>query len=99
MQTIKSKVNLVWFRNDLRVGDNEVLFEACEDNAKVIGVYCIEPSWFQEGKFGFKKMEKFRAKFLLESLTDLKKNLDKFNIDLLVYFQSAKDTIPSICSE
>lgn len=99
MQKIKSKVNLIWFRNDLRVRDNEVLREACEDDANVIGVYCIEPSWFQRGRFGFKKMEKFRAKFLLESLTDLKDNLSKLNIDLLVHFESAKDVIPSICVE
>ena len=99
MQKIKSKVNLIWFRNDLRVRDNEVLREACEDDANVIGVYCIEPSWFQRGRFGFKKMEKFRAKFLLESLTDLKDNLSKLNIDLLVHFESAKDVIPSICAE
>lgn len=99
MQKIKSKVNLIWFRNDLRVRDNEVLREACEDDANVIGVYCIEPSWFQRGRFGFKKMEKFRAKFLLESLTDLKVNLSKLNIDLLVHFESAKDVIPSICAE
>ena len=44
MQKIKSKVNLIWFRNNLRVRDNEVLREACEDDANVIGVYCIEPS-------------------------------------------------------
>ena len=99
MQKIKSKVNLIWFRNNLRVRDNEVLREACEDDANVIGVYCIEPSWFQRGRFGFKKMEKFRAKFLLESLTDLKDNLSKLNIDLLVHFESAKDVIPSICAE
>ena len=99
MQKIKSKVNLIWFRNNLRVRDNEVLREACEDDANVIGVYCIEPSWFHRGRFGFKKMEKFRAKFLLESLTDLKDNLSKLNIDLLVHFESAKNVIPSICAE
>ena len=99
MQTIIGNVNLIWFRNDLRMRDNQVLLEACKDDANVIGVYCIEPSWFQRGRFGFKKMEKFRAKFLLESLTDLKDNLSKLNIDLLVYFQSVKDVIPSICSK
>lgn len=96
MQEIKD-VNLIWFRNDLRVSDNVVLAQACKKAGKVIGVYCIEPQWFQEGKFGFKKMEKFRAKFLLESLTNLKANLLQLNIELLVYFESAENILPEIC--
>lgn len=34
--------NLVWFRNDLRVTDNHSLKKACDNDGKVIGVYCFD---------------------------------------------------------
>ena len=80
MQKTKNKTNLVWFKNDLRTEDNEVLYNACRGNDRVIGIYCLDPRHFKTSQFGFLKTEKFRAQFLLESLTDLKSNLFKLNI-------------------
>lgn len=76
--------SIVWFRNDLRIEDNNSLSEACKSSEFVIGVYFLAPEAFEAGEFGFKKTEKFRAKFLLESLQELRDNLKKLNISLLV---------------
>lgn len=76
--------SIVWFRNDLRIADNKSLSVACKNSELVIGVYFIDPEKFEIGKFGFKKTEKFRAKFLLESLQELRDNLGKLNISLLI---------------
>jgi len=76
---------LVWFKNDLRTLDNQSLSLATELCTKVIGVYCLDPKLFQNNKYGFKKIDKFRAKFLIESLQELKYNLSKYNIPLFVY--------------
>ncbi|MGM1055134.1 MAG: DASH family cryptochrome [Bacteroidota bacterium] len=76
--------SIVWFRNDLRIEDNKSLSEACKSSDLVIGVYFLDPEAFEIGKFGFKKTEKFRAKFLLETLQELRGNLKKLNISLLV---------------
>ncbi len=92
--------NLVWFRNDLRVEDNQSLSQACaDDNTMVIGVYCFDPRQFDYGSFGFKKTEKYRANFLIESVIDLKNNLEKLNIPLFVYHQRPEDIIPTLVSE
>jgi len=91
------KVNLVWFRNDLRTIDNNVLAEACTNGEKVIGVYCFDPRQFQVNAYGFKKTEKYRAKFLIETIHDLKTQLETFNIDLLVYHERPEVVIPEIC--
>tara|TARA_R110002051_G_scaffold12090_4_gene42986 strand:- start:4692 stop:5993 length:1302 start_codon:yes stop_codon:yes gene_type:complete len=92
--------NLVWFRNDLRTSDNQSLFKACADkDNNVIGVYCFDPRHYDVGPFGFKKTEKYRAKFLMESVTDLKKNLKKLNIPLFVYHQRPEEVIPSLVSD
>ena len=95
----KKQKGLVWFRNDLRVNDNESLTNAANENETVIAVYCFDPRHYEETKFGFKKTEKFRAKFLIESVTTLKENLEKLNITLLVYQQKPEDSIPEIIAQ
>ena len=90
--------NLVWFGNNLRTQDNNSLFEACKKTGKTIGVYCIDPRYFENNKYGFKKTEKFRAKFLLETIQDLRKNLSNLNISLLVYLDKPENVFPQIVS-
>ena len=91
--------NLVWFRNDLRTQDNQSLFQACKKTGKTIGVYCIDPRQFEMTKHGFKKTEKFRAKFLLETLRELKNNLENLNIALFVFFENPENAIPKLVAE
>ena len=91
--------NLVWFRNDLRVQDNNSLFEACKKAEKVIGVYCLDPRQFELNKHGFKKTEKFRAKFLLETLRDLKNNLEDLNIPLYIFHDIPENVLPNLIKE
>jgi deoxyribodipyrimidine photo-lyase len=95
----KKQKGLVWFRNDLRVHDNESLSNAIKENDSVIAVYCFDPRLFENTRFGFKKTEKFRTKFLIESVTALKQNLEKLNIPLLVYHQKPEDSIPEIVAQ
>lgn len=95
----KKQKGLVWFRNDLRVHDNESLTNAIDENDTVIAVYCFDLRHFEQTGFGFKKTEKFRAKFLIESVTTLKQNLEKLNIPLLVYHQKPEDCIPEIIAQ
>jgi deoxyribodipyrimidine photo-lyase len=90
----KKQKGLVWFRNDLRVQDNESLKNAIDTNETVVAVYFFDPRQFEETQFGFKKTEKFRAKFLIESVVALRRNLEKLNISLLVYHQKPEDVLP-----
>ena len=89
--------NLIWFRNDLRTIDNAVLSEATKNGSKVFGVYCFDPKQFEIDAFGFKKTEKYRTKFLIETVENLKAQLSNLNIDLLVYHEHPEEIIPSIC--
>lgn len=91
--------NLVWFRNDLRVNDNQSLFEACKNSGKTIGIYCFDPRHFAETKYGFKKTENYRAKFLLETISELKENLLQKNISLLIYFDKPENVFEKVVSE
>jgi len=98
MQKTENNTSLVWFRNDLRTIDNTVLSEATKSGKRVVGLYCFDPKYFKDNKYGFKTTEKFRAKFLLETISDLKVQLEKLNIDLLVHKAAPEDIISEIVS-
>lgn len=91
--------NLVWFINNLRVEDNLALTEACKNSGKTIAVYCFDPRHFAVTKYGFKKTERFRAKFLIETVEELRENLLTKNISLLVYFEKPENIIPALVEE
>ena len=88
--------NLVWFRSNLRVEDNTSLSKAIRDSSRVIGYINIDPTIFELSDYGFKKTEKFRTKFLLESIQDLKKQLNDINISLIITNQDFESSINSI---
>lgn len=75
---------IVWFKNDLRLHDNETLVRAVEQNDEVIPVYCFDDAQFKMTNFGCKKTGNFRATFLFESLLDLDKNLREIGSGLIV---------------
>ena len=92
----KQKTGLVWFRNDLRVGDNQSLLKARAENDRLIGVYCFDPRHFAYTELGFRKTEKYRAQFLLDSVSQLRQELEKLNISLLVYHEKPEKVIPNL---
>ncbi len=91
MQQKQEKTGVIWFRNNLRTHDNVSLFKAIHNHEKVIAVYFFDPKYFEIDNFGFKKTEKFRAKFLIETVIALEKNLKKLNITLLTYFENPEE--------
>ena len=97
MQEKQNNTGLIWFRNNLRTKDNASLEKAVENCNKIIAVYCFDPKLFKIDKFGFQKTAKFRAQFLIETITDLKENLANLNVTLLTYFESPENKIHEIC--
>ncbi|MGK0324925.1 MAG: deoxyribodipyrimidine photo-lyase [Polaribacter sp.] len=97
MQEKQNNTGLIWFRNNLRIIDNASLEKAVENCNKIIAVYCFDPKLFRIDEFGFQKTAKFRAKFLIETITDLKQNLANINVTLLTYFESPENKIHEIC--
>ena len=96
----KQKINsLVWFRNNMRVEDNSSLTKAINNSENVIGFINIDPKNFIYTKYGFKKTEKYRVKFLLETISDLKSQLDKLNISLIITHKDFGQSINEIINQ
>ena len=91
---MKKQRVIVWFRQDLRLHDNEALTDAIKSGEEVIPVYVFDERVFKEKtRFGFKKTENFRAKFIIESVQDLKKSLQKLGSNLIIRIGKPEEEI------
>lgn len=75
---------IYWFRNDLRIEDNEALKKAVEENQEILPVYVFDEGLFKGEQWGIERMGPHRLKFLIESLADLKRQLQGIGGDLLL---------------
>jgi deoxyribodipyrimidine photo-lyase len=76
---------IVWFRQDLRLHDNEALTTALRMAEEVVPVYIFDERVFLgETRFGLPKTGRHRARFILESVTDLQANIQSLGGKLLV---------------
>jgi deoxyribodipyrimidine photo-lyase len=81
-----TKRGIMWFRQDLRLHDNEALVEALSHTDEIIPVYVFDERQFEGNTalFKFRKTGKFRAKFIIESVRDLRARLRARGSDLIV---------------
>ena len=91
---MKQKRAIVWFRSDLRLHDNEAVQEALRSAEETLFVYIFDERIFKgKTKFGFPKTGKFRAQFILESVEDLRQNLQKRGADLIIRVGKPEDIL------
>ncbi len=91
--------SVVWFRNDLRLHDNETLSTALSDSTTVLPVYCFDPRQFGTTSFGFPKTGAFRAKFLIESVADLRSSLLSIGGHLVVRVGHPEEILPQLAAQ
>lgn len=87
---------LYWFKNDLRVYDNEALYRAVESGEQLLLCYCIDPNNYRHLHLGFRKADKVRHQFLLQCLADLRSQLQRLGGDLLIVQGNPVKEIPKL---
>jgi deoxyribodipyrimidine photo-lyase len=87
---------LVWIRNDLRVRDHAPLRYAADHYDQVIPVYCFDPRHFGTTMFDLPKMSSIRARFLRESVQDLRDSVQDLGADLVVRRGRPEDILPEL---
>ncbi|WZZ01149.1 hypothetical protein YC2023_073477 [Brassica napus] len=91
---------ILWFRNDLRVLDNDALYRAWSSSDTLLPVYCLDPRLFHTTHyFSFPKTGALRGAFLMECLADLRKNLMKRGVNLLIRSGKPEDILPSLAKD
>lgn len=95
----KQKINILWFTKDLRTRDSESLYNVMQEDLPFLAVFVFDSDLFAQKQFGFRKIGKYRARFLLESIEDLKQRLAKKNIPLLVRQNKTENVFEEIAKE
>ena len=96
---MKLKKILVWFRNDLRLHDNEMLVEAIAKSDAILPVYFFDPRYFTQTTFETSKTGCNRAQFLRESAQALRTEFQRLGGDLLLLSGKPEELIPSIVEQ
>jgi len=94
-----SKKILVWFRNDLRLHDNEMLVEAVAKADCVLPVYFFDPRQFKKTPFFTLKTGVHRARFLLENVAALRDSFREAGGDLLILTGQPEDLLPELVAK
>ncbi len=90
---------LLWFRNDLRVQDNEMLSRASERGEIVVPVFCFDPRYFTQTKFGTRKTGLIRTQFIKESVEKLQEFFKNQNGNLIIKFGRPEEIIPALATQ
>jgi deoxyribodipyrimidine photo-lyase len=75
------KINVVWFKRDLRTNDHLPLKLALESGLPVMLVYCFEPSLVASSKYDVRHW-----RFIYQSLQDLNRKLAAFKMEVIIHY-------------
>ena len=98
---MSKRAAIVWFRRDLRVHDNEALNDALKHGDEVLPVYIFDPREWR-GTLpltGLPKIGPHRARFILESVADLRQNLRSRGADLIVRIGHPEEVLPELAKQ
>ena len=92
---------IVWFRQDLRVHDNEALTQALKVADEILPVFIFDERVFKGRTrwFDFPKTGKFRTQFVIEAVEDLRKNLRKLGNELVIRVGKTEEIIFELARE
>jgi len=81
----KEKINIVWFKRDLRLQDHKPLKLACESELPAFLIYLFEPSLVADPHYGTRHW-----RFVMQSLLEMKDALEKQGHHLFICFEEAE---------
>ena len=89
LRNLNSMTSLVLFKNNLRINDNDILFDACKDNKKILPVYILDEKNTDKPLGSSSKYWLHKS---LESLNNkLNNNLQVFKGDTIKIIRSLLD--------
>ena len=87
-----------WFRNDLRIHDNEALVKASKA-FELTCIYVIDEDWFKEGAFGFSRIGEHKYQFLKEGLEELQRKIKVLGSHLIIKVGNPVKEVTNLCQQ
>ena len=89
------KVNIFWFRRDLRLHDNAGLYYALKDDYPVVPLFIFDKIILDRLE---EKKDK-RVEFIRDALVEIREKLEKKGSSLLVYYGTPKEVFENVIKE
>ncbi|MDP1978310.1 DASH family cryptochrome [Undibacterium sp.] len=90
---------IYWFRNDLRLADNQALIRACQHAENLVFVYCLPSATLQAQRWNLPHPGLHRQRFVESALADLSQQLHAMGSQLLEVSMSAVEFLPLLARE
>lgn len=87
----KKAINIVWFKRDLRLVDNEALYYANQSDLPLLLIYVFEPS-----VMNYDDSDVRHWRFIYESIQDLNKKLAAFNAEIYFFHNEVKSVLSEL---
>ncbi len=91
---MKQKINILWFKRDLRLVDNEALLEASKSNIPLLLLYVMEPSLYKEPHYSDRHW-----RFVIESIYDLNNELKPYNTKIYILYSEVTELFNKLLEE
>jgi deoxyribodipyrimidine photo-lyase len=88
---LKEKINIVWFKRDLRFTDHEPLYLAQQQNTPLLLLYCFEPSLMT-----YHDSDTRHWRFVYESLKEMQEKLNNLNAQLFIFYNEVIPVLKAI---
>jgi deoxyribodipyrimidine photo-lyase len=93
--TTTEKINIFWFRRDLRLEDNAGLLHALKSGNPVLPVFIFDPVILDD----LDDPNDSRVKFIHDQLIDLNRTLEKFKTSILVKYDTPLKVFKSLVQD
>lgn len=91
---------IVWFRNDLRLHDNEALLDAIRSCEEVLPVYVFDTRIFRgHTKYGFRKADRHRVQFVIDCVQNLSDNLKSLGLRLNIKIGKPEEEVFNLAKQ
>ena len=91
---MKKKINIVWFKRDLRISDHAPLYNAARNGAAVLPLFVVEPNYWQ-----LPTSSRRQWCFVHDCLTELDADLRALGQGLIIRTGKVIDVLTDLAGE
>lgn len=93
--SIKSEVNIFWFRRDLRLSDNNAFYQSLKSGKPVLPIFIFDPSILDK----LDKPHDLRVQYIHEAMQALQTELSSFGAGIKFYYATPEQAFQDLLSK
>ncbi|WKV13519.1 DASH family cryptochrome [Marivirga harenae] len=95
----KHRKSLIWFRRNLRLEDNQALWEGIQNSGSYLLLYIFDEKDWEDNPLGMRRSSDLKLNFIWQSVLDLKQNIERKGGQLVIRKGNAIKIIEEFLSE